>query len=41
VDSTIPAEQKENFISTADILRQEGQQEGRVLAQQQTVVEAL
>jgi len=41
VDSTIPAEQKENFMSTADILRQEGQQEGQILAQQQAVVEAL
>ena len=45
VDSTIPAEQKENFMSTADILRKEGRQEGRqesgILAQQQAVVEAL
>jgi len=37
VDSTIPAEQKENFMSTADILRQEGQ----LLARQQDVIEAL
>ena len=28
-------------MSTADILRQEGQQEGQLLAQQQAVVEAL
>ena len=41
VDSTIPAEQKEKFMSTADILRQEGRQEGGILAQQQAVVEAL
>jgi len=26
VDSTIPAEQKENFMSTADILREEGEE---------------
>ena len=37
VDSTIPAEQKGNFMSTADILRQEGQ----LLARQQDVIEAL
>ena len=41
VDSTIPAEQKEKFMSTADILRQEGRQEGEILARQQDVVEAL
>ena len=49
VESTIPAEQKEKFMSTADILRQEGEQKGRqegrqegeILAQQQAVVEAL
>jgi hypothetical protein len=41
VESTIPAEQKEKFMSTADILRQEGRQEGGILAQQQAVVEAL
>jgi flagellar biosynthesis/type III secretory pathway protein FliH len=29
VESTIPAEQKEKFMSTADILRQEGRQEGQ------------
>jgi predicted transposase YdaD len=49
VESTIPAEQKEKFMSTADILRQEGRQEGeqrgeqrgQILAKQQAVVEAL
>jgi hypothetical protein len=49
VNSTIPAEQKENFMSTADILkqegrqegRQEGQQEGQLLARRQDVIEAL
>ena len=41
VESTIPAEQKEKFMSTADILRQEGRQEGEILARQQDVVEAL
>lgn len=45
VDSTIPTEQKEAFMSTADILRQEGRQEGQhegqLLARQQAVVEAL
>jgi hypothetical protein len=38
VKSTIPAEQKEKFLSTADILRQEGRQEGEILARQQDVV---
>ena len=41
VDSTIPIEQKENFMSTADILRQEGRQEGQLLARQQDIIEAL
>lgn len=41
VDSTIPPEQKENFMSTAEILRQEGRQEGQITAHQQSVVEAL
>jgi flagellar biosynthesis/type III secretory pathway protein FliH len=49
VNSTIPTEQKEAFMSTADILKQEGRQEGRqegqhagqLLARQQAVVEAL
>ena len=45
VESTIPAEQKEKFMSTADILRQEGRQEGelrgQILAQQRDIIEAL
>ena len=45
VEATIPAEQKEDFMSTADILRQEGRQEGeqrgQQRGQQQAVIEAL
>ena len=41
VESTIPAEEKEKFMSTADILRQEGELKGELRAQQQAVVEAL
>lgn len=41
VDSTIPTEQKENFMSTAETLRQEGRQEGQIIAHQEAVLEAL
>ncbi|MFM8765812.1 MAG: Rpn family recombination-promoting nuclease/putative transposase [Spartobacteria bacterium] len=41
VNSTIPTEQKENFMSTAETLRQEGRQEGQIIAHQQAVLEAL
>ena len=41
VDSTIPANQKEDFMSTAEILRQEGISQGRLLALQEDVIEVL